>query len=79
MVTAVCGSGAADHAAMKHDIKQTFAPLERVARALGVPVTWLREEAEAGRIPYIRAGRRWLVHTERTRVALERRAEGGAG
>lgn len=53
-----------------------FVPVARVAGELGVPVAWLRREADAGRIPAIRAGDRPLVHLEKTRAALARRAEG---
>ena len=35
-------------------------PLNRIARRLSVPVRWLRAEAEAGRVPALQAGGRWL-------------------
>lgn len=31
-------------------------PLGRLAQIIGVPAKWLREEAEAGRIPHLKAG-----------------------
>lgn len=44
-----------------------------MARRLRVPVGWLREEAEAGRIPAIKAGRVFLFDPETTeRVLVER-------
>lgn len=35
-------------------------PLQTMARDLGVPVRWLRDQAEAGTVPGLRAGNRWL-------------------
>lgn len=35
-------------------------PLRRMAARLGVTSKWLREQAEAGKIPGLRAGDRWL-------------------
>lgn len=34
--------------------------LRRMASHLGVPSKWLREQAELGKIPGLRAGDRWL-------------------
>lgn len=34
--------------------------LDRMARRLGVTQRWLREQAEAGTIPHIKAGDRYL-------------------
>jgi hypothetical protein len=35
-------------------------PLRRMAARLGVPSAWLKEQAEAGNVPGLRAGNRWL-------------------
>ena len=35
-------------------------PLQRMATRLGVPSRWLREQAELGKVPGLRAGNRWL-------------------
>ena len=35
-------------------------PLRRMATRLGVPSRWLREQAEIGKVPGLRAGDRWL-------------------
>lgn len=35
-------------------------PLRRMAARLGVTSRWLREQAELGRVPGLRAGNRWL-------------------
>ena len=56
--------------------QQTFIPIRRAAALLGVPVAWLRREAEAGRVPAVRAGTRWLVHLDRAQTVLTERAEG---
>ena len=34
--------------------------LRRMATRLGVPSRWLREQAEIGKVPGLRAGNRWL-------------------
>lgn len=60
-------------------VERTFVPLTFAANKLGVPSAWLLREAQSGRIPAIRAGRRWLVHLERTRTKLAEYAERGAG
>ena len=39
-------------------------PLRRMAARVGVPVVWLRERAESGAIPGLRAGNRWLFVPE---------------
>lgn len=65
---------------MNQEIQTTFVPIRRAASNLGVPIAWLLSEAKAGRIPAIKAGRRWLVHLERARIKLAEYAEreGGA-
>ena len=45
-------------------------PLRRMAAHLGVPSQWLREQAEAGRVPGLRAGTRWLFAPEAARAAV---------
>ena len=53
-------------------------PIARVARMLRVPVKWLRAEAEAGRIPHLRAGRAMLCDLETVeRILLQRARQGG--
>ena len=49
-------------------------PLTDAAVELQVSSRWLREEAEAGRIPCLRAGKRLLFHVRRVEVILEKRA-----
>lgn len=48
--------------------------LPRMARRLGVTARWLRAEAEAGRVPCLRAGTRFLFNPVAVQEALARRA-----
>ncbi len=54
-------------------------PIRGMAARLFVTVKWLREEADAGRIPCVRAGRAYLFDAETVERVLLRRAEEGAG
>ncbi|PHQ81816.1 MAG: hypothetical protein COB69_03640 [Phycisphaera sp.] len=56
-----------------------FVPVYVAAHRLGVPLAWLRREAQAGRVPAVRAGRRWFVHLERTRAKLTQHADAAKG
>lgn len=50
---------------MSADIKpQDLLPLRRMAARLGVPSNWLKERAEAGEVPGLRAGNRWLFRPD---------------
>ena len=55
-------------------MSERFTNLRRVAMETGVPAAWLRREAEAGRVPVVRAGRRLLANPEQVAAALARRA-----
>jgi hypothetical protein len=51
----------------------TLLPLGLTARALAVPATWLRAEADAGRLPCLRAGKAYLFDVGLVeRLLLER-------
>lgn len=56
--------------------------LPRMARRLGVTQQWLRREAEANRIPVLRADKRLLFEPEAVEAEIARRAaeprQGGA-
>lgn len=53
-------------------------PIGPMARRLRVPVKWLREQAEASRVPHLRAGSRLLFNAEAVeRVLLDRAADIG--
>jgi hypothetical protein len=49
-------------------------PLNVVARRLRVPVRWLRAEAEAGRIPSLRADNQFLCNLTAVEAVLLERA-----
>ena len=49
-------------------------PLSAMARSLGVPARWLRAEAEAGRIPGVRADTTWLFDADLVESLLAKRA-----
>jgi hypothetical protein len=49
-------------------------PLNVVARRLRVPLRWLRDEAEAGRIPALRADNQFLCDIEAVEESLIERA-----
>lgn len=53
---------------------EVFKPIRHVAAKLGVPVAWLKAEAEAGRIPCLRAGRQILLHLDTVEQVLLDRA-----
>jgi hypothetical protein len=57
---------------MKSEIRDAreLLTLRRMALALGVPAKWLRERAEAGEIPGLRAGNRWLFAPDVARDAV---------
>ena len=48
--------------------------LARMARRLGVTSTWLRAEADAGRVPSLRAGSRYLFAPTAVELVLAERA-----
>jgi len=58
---------------------QTFVSVRHAASELGIPIRWLEQQANQNKIPAIRAGRRWLVHLERTRAKLTQLAEQTGG
>jgi hypothetical protein len=54
-------------------------PLSTAARWLQVPSKWLREEAEAGRVPCLRAGKVLLCDLAVVEAILLKRAGQGEG
>jgi excisionase family DNA binding protein len=52
--------------------------LGHVARMFGVPVGWLKEQVEAGKIPAVKAGTVYLVKPKKVEKFLLEQAEGGA-
>ena len=60
--------------------KKQIVSLDELARQLNLSRRWLRAEAAAGRIPFLKAGRQRLFSIEAVRSALAERAaaKGGA-
>jgi len=54
--------------------RSRLVPLGPMAIRAGVPARWLKEEAEAGRLPALRAGSRFLFDPDVTLRLLEERA-----
>ncbi len=52
-------------------------PLARMARRLRVTVAWLRTEADAGRVPCLRAESRYLFAPDAVERTLAERAANG--
>lgn len=52
----------------------SFKSLSKTATTLGVPIAWLKREADAGRVPCLRAGRRFLFDLEMVANALAEKA-----
>lgn len=59
---------------MESDI---FVNLFGLARVLSLPHDWLRHEADAGRIPFLRIGRQRFYNPNAVRVRLAARAAVG--
>jgi hypothetical protein len=58
----------------------TLCPLNQTARLLFVPASWLRAEADAGRVPCLRAGSAYLFDVETVeRLLLDRARRGDRG
>jgi excisionase family DNA binding protein len=49
---------------------ETVIPLPKMARQLGVSVAWLRDMANEGKVPCIRAGKRFLFSASAVQKAL---------
>jgi hypothetical protein len=54
--------------------KANLVPLAMMARILCVPAKWLRSEAEAERLPHLKAGSRLLFNRNAVQRALLKRA-----
>ncbi len=51
-----------------------YIPIRQTAHRLGVPTAWLKREADAGRLPCLRVGRRRMFAPDAVRAELDRRA-----
>jgi hypothetical protein len=58
--------------------KPALLPLGQTARLLQVPAAWLRAEAEAGRLPHLKAGKALLFDVDSVeQILIERARMGG--
>ena len=48
--------------------------LSRMARRLGIPQQWLREQADAGQIPCLKVGNRYLFNSVAVQEVLASKA-----
>ena len=64
---------------METNTPETFVPLQQAAGCLGVPAAWLKAEAEARRIPHLKAGRRLLFNVIAVEEVLLARAQEAQG
>ena len=46
-----------------------------VAHELDVPVSWVKEQVEAGTLPYVKVGRRHIFNRQAVRRAVSRMAD----
>ena len=53
---------------------EQFVNLRRAARLLGVPIAFLRSEADGGKVPHLKVGRRLMFPVEDLERELRRRA-----
>lgn len=60
-----------------HERGRNLLSLRRMAARLGVPSRWLREQAEAKKVPGLRAGNRWLFVPDAAEAAVQAMAKGG--
>jgi hypothetical protein len=53
-------------------------PLNRAARKLGVPANWLKAEADAGRVPHLRAGAKYVFELSAAAEAIAQQIRANA-
>lgn len=56
-----------------------FISLHELSQQLGLPVSWLRDEAKAGRIPSLKTGRRLMFRVDDVERELAERANEQGG
>lgn len=54
----------------RNDLKAALVSLPDMAERLGVPPRWLKEQAEAGRVPCLRVRRELMFHDATTEAAV---------
>lgn len=53
---------------------QRYISMRQLSRELGLPLAWVKSEAEAGRIPFLPVGKRKMFDSGAVRLALRERA-----
>jgi len=61
---------------MLNEVEHRVVPIGVMARLLHVPSRWLRAEVEAGRIPALRAGDRFVLRPDVVMQIVAKRAAG---
>ncbi len=56
------------------DENKSLSTVRELANELGLPVAWLKDEAQAGRIPCLRIGKRLVFNAEAVERTLVERA-----
>ncbi len=56
-------------------IHRTLLPIGTMARRLRVPLAWLRDEADSGRIPHLKAGKAYLFDPSTVEAILVERSK----
>lgn len=69
----LCARHAGHNSGMETQLHTLHSLAQRFKR-YGLTAAWLRAEAEAGRIPHLKAGRRLLFDAQAVETALIRRA-----
>lgn len=59
-----------------NDEPEAFVSLRRAASRIGVPIAWLKAEAEADRVPHLRVSRRLMFNVAEVERVLLDRAQG---
>lgn len=54
----------------RNDSETPLVALPEMAERLGVPPLWLKEQAEAGRVPYLPVGRKLMFHPATAEAAV---------
>lgn len=68
---------AANHTQAGEHVNELLS-LRRMARQLGITQAWLREQADTGKVPCLKAGNHYLFHPPTVERILADRASGAA-
>ncbi len=57
-------------------IKTSPIGIAELAARLSLPIAWIKTEAQAGRLPHLKVGRKWLFNQAAVEAMLSDRAKG---